>query len=142
MNKTLEVTSETTPQEIFNFVIQHLTEQGERAEDSTGICAYRGRNKTMCAVGCLIPDEFYSPHIEEMGLEQILIEHENSLSMKYVLDLINSHNNLLSSLQCFHDNCSVWHNQGGLSDEGLEELSHIAAEENLVLPSFLQSNPD
>lgn len=60
-------------QAIYNQVRDHLLKQGEQsrqpARPSTfgpveGVCAYRGEGGKMCAVGCLIKDEFYSPELE------------------------------------------------------------------------------
>lgn len=52
-------------QEIFDKVISHLRKQGVQS-GSSGDCLYRGPNGTMCAVGCLIKDEFYSNELEDM----------------------------------------------------------------------------
>lgn len=52
----------------------HLTQQKARAMGgSQGTsCRYRGDNGTMCAVGCLIPDELYHPHMEGSGVTRIV----------------------------------------------------------------------
>ena len=50
-------------QAVFNKVVQHLRKQGSRAMDEDG-CCYRAPNGKMCAIGCLIPDEYYHPDIE------------------------------------------------------------------------------
>ena len=49
-------------------IAQHLAKQRARSiKTFNGMlsCAYRGKNGTMCAVGCLIPDEMYT-----VGMEQ------------------------------------------------------------------------
>lgn len=52
-----------TDQEIFDTVAKHLLTQNERASNN-GACMYRAPNGCKCAVGCLIPDELYSPYFE------------------------------------------------------------------------------
>lgn len=59
-----------TAQEIFNKVATHLLTQ--RARSLTNLpetaeipaCNYRGAEGRACAVGCLIPDEMYSPDMD------------------------------------------------------------------------------
>ncbi len=53
-----------TKQEIFDKVKAHLLAQGKRAVNGDGNCMYRGMDGTKCAVGCLIPDELYTPLLE------------------------------------------------------------------------------
>ena len=36
-------------------------------------CAYRGEEGTSCAVGCLIPDELYTPSIEGHGISSLAL---------------------------------------------------------------------
>lgn len=47
-------------------VAAHLAHQRQRsvAEDGSGHCRYRGADGAACAIGCLFPDELYSPLIE------------------------------------------------------------------------------
>ena len=55
-------------QVVLNKILDHLTGQRGRALDTTcpdpNTCCYRGGNGTMCAVGCLIPNELYDTSIE------------------------------------------------------------------------------
>lgn len=58
-----------TNQEIFTKVKTHLLRQKRKSNSwMSGVCAYRGVNRTKCAVGCLIPDEQYRPDIEGLGI--------------------------------------------------------------------------
>lgn len=66
-------------QEIFNKVYTHLYKQAQPALrhsdfiDGPGpACAYRGEGGTMCAVGCLIPDDVYTPEIEGVGVSRLV----------------------------------------------------------------------
>lgn len=94
-----------TKQETFDIVAKHLLTQNEQARamvaNSTMVmiegCAYRGKNGTKCAAGCLIPDELYSPKIEGK-----CSTHSD------VKELLKDHNTMLvSSLQNIHDTYSV-----------------------------------
>ncbi len=53
-----------SPQAVFDKVVAHLRQQGERSLDDAGDCAYRGCAGMMCAAGCLIPDADYTPEME------------------------------------------------------------------------------
>lgn len=64
------MTKPLTNQQIFNRVAKHLLAQGRRAM-SNGACVYRGPGGTKCAVGCIIPDELYSPEFEGNNVEGI-----------------------------------------------------------------------
>lgn len=61
---TLATLNDFTFQEIFDIVSLHLLTQHEKSLDSNGDCAYRGRNNTKCAIGCLISDEEYHKSME------------------------------------------------------------------------------
>lgn len=54
-----------TKQDLFNFVATHLIKQNRQSRASnTGTCAYRGKDGTKCAAGCLLEDEWYKPEFE------------------------------------------------------------------------------
>ncbi len=65
-------------QETFEVVYKHLMYQGTRSLGFGALCAYRGKNGTKCAIGCLIKDEFYSQNLEYSSVsgskESIIIE--------------------------------------------------------------------
>lgn len=92
-----------TPQMIFNTVVNHLYVQGcpsygEYDDVHTG-CLYRAPNGDMCAIGCLIPDEVYTPEMENNGCDVIL---------KKLPDYLSKHGELLNELQRVHDNSFNW----------------------------------
>jgi hypothetical protein len=63
-----------THQEIFDKVANHLLTQNQQAliVDFMAItCAYRGPENTMCAVGCLIPDNVYTSEFEGKEARQL-----------------------------------------------------------------------
>ena len=53
-----------TLQQIFSHVALHLHKQGAQALNAQKECAYRDEQGRSCAVGCLIPDKYYTPAIE------------------------------------------------------------------------------
>ena len=91
-------------QEAFDKVLKHLREQGKAAvrvavaSDGTKNeeCCYRGPDGTMCAVGCLIPDEEYDSELEGMAVDQIP-QHLMPKSLRGLDE------DLLCSLQTVHD---------------------------------------
>lgn len=61
-------------QEAFDLMVNHLITQGRAAADDNGECLYRGPEGTKCAVGILIPDDKYTPAMENLNPYQ-LVEH-------------------------------------------------------------------
>ena len=54
-------------QEVFDKVVAHLAQQKEPSRDGpthTAQCRYRNSKGLKCAIGFLIPDHLYSPHVE------------------------------------------------------------------------------
>jgi hypothetical protein len=101
--ETLKVKSLTDPSDIFNYVVDHLRKQGDKSlHPDGGICAYRGRNENMCAVGCLIADDEYDPSLEGRGI--VLLVEENQLPPG-LKARIESSLDMLADLQYFHDSC-------------------------------------
>jgi len=116
----------STRKEIFDHVVQHLRSQGRRSmaynvsEKTEGsiypTCAYRGDLNNMCAVGCLIADDEYSP----------IMEGDAVISLIKNFDLptrLWDHATMLSDLQELHDKYSTWMvDDAGLSLRGEEDL--------------------
>lgn len=118
-----------TAQEIFDKVAEHLlTQKVESRAVYKGYvnraCAYRGENRTKCAVGILIPDEDYRPEMEGN------VPHKNLFSVEVWPNQdsakpLKEHISLLSSLQRVHDNHHVF--------KWKEGLAEVAKEYNLDL---------
>ena len=53
----IEVTKDTTDQELFDAVVTHLLGMDGRCATGEGACLYRGPDGTACAVGALMTDE-------------------------------------------------------------------------------------
>jgi hypothetical protein len=93
-------------QEMFTKITEHLLKQGKRSmyskpsmysSDMVKSCAYRGENGRTCAVGCLIPDEDYTPEMEGVGVSRL---------QQHWPDLFQFDGNqldLLADLQNLHD---------------------------------------
>lgn len=54
-------------QTVFDYVCHHMAAQGRQSANE-GQCMYRSEEGLSCAVGCLIPDDFYSPLIESVSV--------------------------------------------------------------------------
>jgi hypothetical protein len=89
-------------QEIFNKVATHLLRQGQRSTDERDDCAYRGQGGLSCAVGCLIPDELYSPEFEYRQVRKLPLDVLEACGVD--LDKFSEQLRLLAMLQTIHDN--------------------------------------
>lgn len=86
--------------QIFEKVKNHLLTQKLKSVDADGACVYRGENGMMCAVGCLIKDEFYSSHIEGVSVTASKVHFALTQSIG---DIEGITDNMLSCLQRIHD---------------------------------------
>lgn len=90
-----------TAQEVFDKVASHLLTQKAKSlrVDGAGdpACAYRGAGGMSCAVGCLIPDDVYTPKMEGLS-SWWLVE---IMGVKFPGLAI--HAELLGRLQYIHD---------------------------------------
>lgn len=85
-------------QEIFNYVIEKLAQQGKRSRDENG-CVYYNENGLKCAVGHLIPNHLYQPSMDKNGgiVVDLLLQSYTDL------DYLDTYKNLLVALQKAHD---------------------------------------
>lgn len=91
---TLKTLPESTKQEVFDYVANHLLTQGKKSLLDTGVCAYRGLDGMKCAAGVLMSDEEYQPYFEINTWTQL----EKKLNKFPVI-----HADLIRSLQLVHD---------------------------------------
>lgn len=100
-----------TNQEAFEKMVLHLRKQGAKATVVPGrglsSCMYRAPNGFRCAVGCLIPDDEYSPDFERASVSCIVgkVPSLDGVSM-----------NLLIAMQHVHDNHEVYAWEAQFSD--------------------------
>jgi len=71
--------STATRQQMFDFMLNHLRNQGgPSVDDPTGeaigdsACTYRGDNGRMCAIGCMVPDSSYKTAFEGLPAPEYL----------------------------------------------------------------------
>ena len=86
--------------QIFEKVKTHLLAQNLKSVDADGACVYRGAYGMMCAVGCLIKDEFYSSKIEGNAASSAKVHFALTQSIG---DFSDNADIMLSNLQGIHD---------------------------------------
>lgn len=100
-------------QQVFDKVAKHLLTQNARSVRKTpdedycdageDQCAYRGDDGKMCAVGCLISDEEYTPYFEGMFVFYVVMNlHQWSHDSDIPYD-VRARIALLTRLQFIHD---------------------------------------
>lgn len=102
-------------QEIFDKVATHLIAQGKQSlapdpHHEGEVCAYRGADGTMCAAGCLIPDDEYDPAFEGMPWGCIADEVPSFANEPFEV------HSLIKSLQGVHDYEFYWSTPERLKD--------------------------
>lgn len=106
-----------TPQEFYNKTIAHLIEQGHRAVNSEGLCAYRDSDGGRCAAGLHIPDRLYNK--AEMEGHSIRRLYRIYLELvPYFPDL-----QLAYDLQVLHDCEGSWDEEGFTAFRGAAEIA-------------------
>lgn len=90
-------------QEIFDKVASHLLKQNEQSimNDDSSTCAYRGKNNSMCAIGCLIDDKYYDESLE--GKSVAFYKVFNALKLSGIEIESRFDTLFLSQLQNIHD---------------------------------------
>ena len=123
-----KIKSLTDPKDIFNHVIEHLRKQGTKSlHPDGGICAYRGRDETMCAVGCLIADDEYDPAWEGNGIDFLVEENKLPPGLK---KRIEPNWEMLIRLQQFHDD-RLEYKDGQFTENTKARINKLAAEWNI-----------
>lgn len=93
-----------TDQELFDFVVGKLHEQGGPSVDiisseGDAVCSYRGEHGRKCAAGWLIKDEFYGSGLE--GAVACLAHVADALKKSGITNA--QVNGIVSHLQAAHD---------------------------------------
>lgn len=86
-------------EQISERIRDHLTKQKAQSRGPNG-CAYRGDGGVMCAVGCLITDDGYSPNIEDIGSDAVIIR---DALIRSGVDVDSFDRKLLRDWQRYHD---------------------------------------
>ena len=94
-----------TPQEIFNFSVNHMREQGVPSKDPhDGMCLYLDDEGKSCAVGCFIEDPELAHEMDENPEGSTIDELIKEPYFRRKLpDWMASNTDLLISLQELHD---------------------------------------
>jgi hypothetical protein len=100
-------------QEWLNDVAAHLIKQGRRSVGFGNLCAYRGIDKSSCAIGFKIPDELYRLEFEGNAVGILLWSEPKVKSFFKVTSQKDVA--FLTSLQKLHDRESNWGCDGGIS---------------------------
>lgn len=93
-------------QETYEIVKGHLLSQNKKAMDPKGFsCQYRGKNKTKCAIGALIPDSMYDKNFEGHSVHTLIQDFPEVI---FILGAENQKDiNFLETLQSIHDDHDV-----------------------------------
>ena len=115
-----------TAQQIFDRVTKHLLTQKKKAHNKPdGVCLYWTRDGLKCAIGALILEKYYSPHIEGATVLSISSNPTglDSIALKKALRLSGislAPKDLLSRLQRVHDNRPPQYWKGDLEEIAIE----------------------
>jgi hypothetical protein len=117
----------STRQEIFDYVVQRLLQQGKRSMTGEEGCKYRGDGGTRCALGWLIPDDLYRPEMDDFHCSwnvQDLLRHG-------IPAITALGNDLAYKMQRAHDHASD-HIPGLFKTTLLENMKDVALRHNLA----------
>jgi hypothetical protein len=115
-----------TQQEIFDIVARHLLTQNAKAHRGDK-CVYRAEDGKKCAIGCLIPDDVYSPDMEGQSILSLLESDVWTKKLPFSLDDAE----FLGYLQAIHD----WHDLSVWKDK-LQEIATKYQLNDSVLKGF------
>ena len=111
-------------QDMFNHICEHLMSQGQRSKAAkAGGCAYRGDDGMACAVGAVVPDEYYDKVMEGTGVFYIA-------KRETVPSWVSRNVRLLEALQIMHDSYSP--------ERWRLQLKQIAEEYKLQCPACIR----
>lgn len=94
-------------------------------------CQYRGEDGAKCAVGWLIPDDLYDPHMEGKSVLRLFVDHPE-LQEEPTLKAWTSY--LLCELQEMHDEAATsWHHPMDWGSIMRANLTEFATRNNLKM---------
>lgn len=136
MTEHLPTQPTITLQGVFNRVYAHLVKQGEPALSPGGNCMYRTQAEDgtplMCAVGCLITDEFYDTQMEGESAADPIVFSAVFKSLGVLYDN-REHSRIFSMLVAMQSVHDAW---GGDPDFLAEHMGKVALEYGLTFPKF------
>ena len=110
-----------TKQELFDFVIPKLREQGKQslgASNDAEYCRYRGDDGSMCAIGLCIPEDKYSPDFEGVSISNEG-ERETVRRILEAAGIPETMWHVACELQDLHDTNANW-TSSGLKESAIE----------------------
>jgi len=120
----------TDAQDMLDRVAWHLFTQRVRSQtlvnDGRTVCAYRGNNGTMCAMGIGIPNDAYTRDMEEQSIE-LVCSMDGARVFSRVID---DNTELAAELQLSHDTMLTGGSEG-IIDHLYGRLLHIAEDHRL-----------
>jgi hypothetical protein len=144
MMKTITITDylngTVTEQEVADYTIGKLLEQGYASLDMDGNCVYRGPEGSKCAIGWLIPDDAYDPNMDAYNANGVTdVTNKYFRKNEDELCAFDLRIQFLSELQVLHDNAlSGVKDAMGRDEDFLESFKHSAefyyATKGLVFP--------
>lgn len=88
-------------QQVFDYVVTKLAEQGKPSVGQGGKCQYRGEDGCKCAVGWLISDKQYDHEWDKFSGMSV-----DATTVSSVMDELGYSRSLLRSLQNAHDDAA------------------------------------
>lgn len=121
-------------QATYNKVKAHLLSQNKRAVSKDGDCLYRAPDGSKCAIGCLIPDDKYSPEFEHKSAARGIYRYGLGIKSQpevynlgkvlATLGFTSEDEHFISQLQSIHDRHAV--------ESWRESLASFAIQEGLT----------
>jgi hypothetical protein len=105
-----------TKQQIAEGIYDWFFVKGNPRSTKGSWCVYRGDTENhRCAVGCLLPNELYSPEMENLSIDDVCTKFPK------VEEHFGSENTpFLGSCQYWHDSRSKWEIIGIFQDHGID----------------------
>lgn len=114
-----------TPQQIFDAAIEFFKTQKQQSYDKEqDSCMYRldetPECEITCVVGAFMPNEAYTPFLEQKGVTMIGADVRDDAFGSWLL----RHRSLLSYLQNAHDTDTSWDEEGFWNWTALRDVAH------------------
>ena len=91
-----------TPQELFDFAVPKVLSQTEMSKSASGCCIYRKRKDLRCAIGWLLPDEYYDKIYEGSSVATLISKYYKKLPEEFCIE----NETFLTKLQHCYDNAA------------------------------------
>lgn len=90
-------------QGVLDKVVDYLSQENiTKSQNNRGNCLYRRSDGSRCFIGVLIPDDLYTPEMENRSVDDNIVFNV----LTTVIDRTEVDKYFLQALQCVHDYCS------------------------------------